>query len=205
LLLTSIFVISTFDDSIAQMFRSSVGLCYACIGISLIVGFVLICFKSVARKVPTNYILLAIWTFCESWMVATISAYYEPTTVFIAAAMTAGVTCALTAYACTTKTDFTYCGGLLFAGTCLMLLTGIFFLIFGSGSYGSKGFQVINIIYCCMGVLLYSLYLIYDTQLVMGKFGIEYNIDDYVLAAMMIYIDVIEMFLYILRMVGNRR
>lgn len=205
LLLTSLFVCLTFSDSVADFFKNSVGIFWACLGVSLVMGITIICCKSVARQVPTNYILLAIWTFCESWMVATCASFYDPTTVFIAAALTAAVTCALTVYACTTKTDFTFCGGMLFAGTCLMFFLGIFFLIFGMGKYGSGTFKVINILYCGLGVFIYSIYLIYDTQLVMGKFGIEYNIEDYIVAAMMIYIDIIQLFLYILRMLGNRR
>lgn len=205
LLLTSFFVTLTFSDAMAKFFQQSIGIFYTCLGVSLIMAITLICCKSVARKVPTNYILLAVWTFCESWMVATCASFYDPTTVFIAAALTAAVTCALTVYACTTKTDFTFCGGLLFAATCLMFFTGLFFLIFGMGSYGSPTFKVINILYCSLGVLVYSIYLIYDTQLVMGKFGIEYNIEDYIVAAMMIYIDIIQLFLYILRMLGSRR
>lgn len=30
---------------------------------------------------------------------------------------------------------------------------------------------------------LFSLYIVYDTQLVSGKFGHEYSIDDYIIAA----------------------
>jgi hypothetical protein len=205
LLLTTVFVTLTFDDSIAKFFQNSIGIFWTCLGVSLMMGITLICCKSVARKVPTNYILLTVWTFCESWMVATCASFYDPTTVFIAAALTTAVTCALTVYACTTKTDFTFCGGMLFAGTSLMFLLGIFFLIFGMGSYNSSTFKVINILYCGLGVFVYSLYLIYDTQLVMGKFGVEYSIEDYIVAAMMIYIDIIQLFLYILRMIGNRR
>ncbi len=205
LLLTTLFVSLTFSDSWALFFNTNIAVFWICLALSLITAIVLICFKNVARSVPLNYILLTIWTFCESWMVATCASFYEPTTVFIAAALTAAVTCGLTVYACTTKTDFTFCGGMLFAGSVLMFFMGLLFLIFGMGKYGSTSFKIINILYCGMGVLLYSIYLIYDTQLVMGKFGNEYSIDDYIIAAMNIYIDIIQLFLYILRMVGSRR
>ena len=36
---------------------------------------------------------------------------------------------------------------------------------------------------------VYSLYIIYDTQLIMGNVGIEYSIDDYCFAALNLYID----------------
>ena len=201
LLITSILVTSTFNESMRQFYLNKIAIFFICVVVAFILGIILICFKNIARKVPTNYILLSIWTFCESYMVAVCAATYDPTTVFIAAALTTAVTLSITLYACTTKTDFTFCGGMLFAGSCLMFVMGLFMLFFG---ISSKAFPMMNIFYCGCGVLLYSVYLIYDTQLTMGKFGSEYSIDDYVLAAMMIYIDIIQIFLYILRMLGNR-
>jgi FtsH-binding integral membrane protein len=128
-------------------------------------------------------------------LVGTCASFYDTKVVVTAAVMTAAVTLALTAYAYTTKTDFTYCGVFLFYLGALMFFWGLFGLIFGIW---------LNALYCVCGVLVYSLYLIYDTQLVMGKFGNEYSIDDYVLAVMMIYIDIIQIFLYLLRLLGKR-
>jgi FtsH-binding integral membrane protein len=36
----------------------------------------------------------------------------------------------------------------------------------------------------------------------MGKFGNEYSIDDYIFAALNLYLDIINLFLYILRILG---
>ena len=46
-------------------------------------------------------------------------------------------------------------------------------------------------------------YLVYDTQLIMGKFGYGYSVDDYIFAAMELYIDIIRLFLLILRIVAK--
>ena len=52
------------------------------------------------------------------------------------------------------------------------------------------------------GVLIYSIYLIYDTQLIMGNVGIQYNIDDYCFAALNLYIDIIYLFLKLLQLIA---
>jgi len=205
LIITCLMIAVTFNNTSALFFQKSIGVFWTCVALSLMIGIFLICFKKFARSVPTNYLLLTLWTFCKSWMVATCASYYDPISVFIAVSLTAGVTCALTIYACKTKTDFTYCGGLLFAGSSLLLLLGIFFMIFGFSNYNSSTFKIINILYCGIGVFIFSLYLIYDTQLVIGKFGIEYSIDDYIIAAMMIYVDILQLFMFILSLLGNRR
>jgi FtsH-binding integral membrane protein len=55
---------------------------------------------------------------------------------------------------------------------------------------------------CMTDVIIYSLYLVYDTQLMIGKFDNEYSVDDYVFAAINIYLDIINLFIYILRLVA---
>lgn len=58
-----------------------------------------------------NYILLAIFTICESYLVAFICSLYTAVSVIIAAVLTAGMTITLTLYALFTKRDFTMYGG----------------------------------------------------------------------------------------------
>jgi FtsH-binding integral membrane protein len=194
LTITACLIAIAFIPSVNHYMGNNLTLFWVSLALSLIILIPLVCVRSIGRKVPLNYILLVLWTLCESYMVATVASFYEPKVVFTAAAMTAAVTIALTIYACTTKTDFTYCGGLLFCFAALMLTYTIFAICF----------QIyLGALYCVFGVLLYSVYLIYDTQLIMGKFGNEYNVDDYVFAAISIYLDIIQIFLYILRMLGR--
>jgi len=49
------------------------------------------CYPTLARTVPINFILITIFTVTEAYCIAFITAYYSPETVFIAAALTAGV------------------------------------------------------------------------------------------------------------------
>ena len=43
--------------------------------------------------------------------------------------------------------------------------------------------------------MLYGLYLVYDVQLLLGDGRYGYSIDDYVIASVQIYLDVIILFL----------
>ena len=54
-----------------------------------------------------------------------------------------------------------------------------------------------------LGILVYSLYIVIDTQLIIGQLGLRYNIDDYCLAALNLYIDIIYLFLKILQLIGG--
>lgn len=190
-LLLTVFVCAlTFIPSVNLFFRKNIVLFWICLALSIAIIIPLICFQEIARKSPLNYILLFCFTGCEVYMIATACSFYSPKTVFAAAALTAAIVIALTLYACTTKTDFTWMGGLLFVCAVLLLCMTIlaFFL------------PVLHTVVCILGVFIFSLYLIYDTQLIMGKFGSEYHIDDYVIAALMVYLDIINIFLYLLQL-----
>ena len=59
---------------------------------------------------------------------------------------------------------------------------------------------VYNIIYSSLGAIIFSFYIVYDTQLIIGgkhkKY--QYNQDEYIFAALNLYLDIINLFLYIL-------
>merc|ERR1719221_2441385 len=66
------------------------------------------------RRVPTNYVLLSLFTFFESVVVGFVSAQYTQESVVIAMGITALVVVSLTIFACQTKMDFTGFGPYLF-------------------------------------------------------------------------------------------
>lgn len=121
----------------------------------------ILCCKSVARKVPVNYILLLIFTLCQAFYFSVITTMYTASSVLAAAGMTSFMTVAITFYACTTKTDFTACGGLFF---CIFI--GVFLLSFVSIFMSFVAWW--HPFMCALMVIIYGLYLIYDTQLIAG-------------------------------------
>jgi len=195
LLVTFAFVIFTFNKSLEPFFINLPLVIIAIVG-SLVTVIMLSCSRNLARQTPNNYIILGVFTVCESYLVAFISAQYSPEIVITAIGLTTLVCVGLTAYACTTKTDFTFLGAFLVVTLLLLIMFGILLIFIPSSTA--------YLIYCCLGVLLFSIYLIYDTQLVMGKYGLEYQIDDYIIAALNIYLDIINIFIYILRILGKR-
>ena len=148
------------------------------------------------RVVPINYILLTLFTVCLSTMVAFIAASYEPEAVTAAAIGTFGITIGITVYACTTKSDFTVCGPMLFVlGFAFVFICPLFFM------FTDK----LRVFWALCGVLIFSFYLLFDTQLIMGGKRYEIGIDDYIMAAMILYLDIINIFLQLLKLFGNNR
>ena len=118
----------------------------------------------------------------------------------MAGAATALATISLTVYAMTTKTDLSVFMALSFV-VCLamlpMMIIGIFIRV-----------PIFHTLICCFSVLMYSLYLIIDTMMIcngnsLGGRGCEF--DDYIIGALMLYMDIIMLFVYILRLLGDKK
>jgi FtsH-binding integral membrane protein len=162
------------------------------------------CCQGVARRYPQNYAFLAVITVGISLLVGIATAMYTVQSVIVALASTVVIFGCLTVYACTTDTDWTGIGPYLFAGLTSMIafsFTMCAFCLYGicPGSFVQKALSG-------CGVLLFTLYVIYDTQkIVGGNHKEKFSVDDYAFAALHIYLDIINLFLHLLRLFGNRK
>jgi FtsH-binding integral membrane protein len=175
--------------------RDNVGLIVAAFIGEIVTSITLLCCRSVSRHVPTNYILLSIFTLCEAYIVGFIAARFDPNIVAVAAFCTAGMTIGITVYAFTTKNDFTLFGPILF-------VVG-FTLAFASILFFTVPIQAMHVVWCIIAVILFSFYLLFDTQLIMGGKRYEIEIDDYILGAIILYTDIITIFIYLLQIFGG--
>lgn len=121
----------------------------------------------------------------------------SPYIVLMAAGMTASIVAVLTVYALTTKTDFTTCNGALWVLFGTFIIFGIFALIF-------RHDPVVNTIYCALGVAIFGIYLVIDVQLISQSKRYQLTEDDYIIGVLILYIDIIQIFLYILRMISRK-
>lgn len=161
-------------------------------GLSLALVLVLSCSESARRSHPTNLVLLLAFTGAEAVLVGTISAMYDTDVVVLAAALTVGMTLCLSAYAMQTKRDFTASGGVLFVLLYALIAAGLLSIFFHS--------RVLNIVVSAVGAAVFGCYIIWDVQLMVGGGAVAISPDEYVFAALNIYLDVINLFLYLLRL-----
>lgn len=186
---------------IQQLCNMALG-CEACVGGSSFMNAYLNMFKTV----PFNYIFLFTYAACFGVMLGFITSEYKASSVGIVFLMTASLMAALTVYAVTTNHDFTGCGMYLFAimiGFILLSIVGLFF----PGPFTQKALAA-------AGAVLFRFVIIHDTQLIFGTVSthfngsavrkIEFTVDMYAFAAYQLYLDFVNMFIYLLRLFGER-
>merc|ERR1712154_243030 len=125
-----------------------------------------------------------------------VSMMYDTEAVMIAAGITTAIVFVLTIFAFQTKWDFTMLRGILVCVLFVFLIFGIIMIFVPQNKY-------MQMVYGGLGALIFSVYLVYDTQMMMGgdhKFSI--SPEEYIFAALALYLDVINIFLFVLRLVG---
>lgn len=192
-LVTAVHWIPSLNEGVRHWYLLTI---FACI-VQLVISCMLMCCHSIARAVPLNYILLTVFTVCEAYLVAGICVYYTANSVIAAAGMTAGLTIVLTGYALWTKRDFTVFGEVIcvvgFAIMCLILVS----LTMDFPAWWHPVLSAVMIIF-------FGFFLIYDTQQLAGGHKYSIDLEDYILGAMLIYIDIVMIFVELLKLFGDR-
>lgn len=179
---------------------------YTSYGVFIVTFFMLSCpcCKAVRRRWPWNFLCLSLLTVAMAYMTGTVTAFYETKIVLIALGISAGVCLAISVFAIQTKIDFTLCRGCLCVFSLIFMVFSIACLIIGI-KYGFN--ETLDLVYSCIGALLFSMYLLVDTQMIVGGANRKHQIspEEYIYAALQLYLDMVQLFLMILRIVGSKK
>ncbi|XP_011504208.1 PREDICTED: protein lifeguard 1-like [Ceratosolen solmsi marchali] len=191
----AIIALFSFNEKAKLFANKNPSLMYVCLIVTFVMIICMACCTNVRRKVPTNYIFLFIFTFAEGTLLAFVASMHKEQHVLMAVGITIVICFALTLFAFQTKFDFTSFGPYLF-------IAAIIFMIFGFLTIFFHG-QIMTIVYSSIGALLFSFYLVYDTQLMIGnKHKYSLSPEEYVFATLNIYLDIVNIFIYILNLIG---
>ncbi|NXQ32485.1 LFG4 protein, partial [Alaudala cheleensis] len=137
---------------------------------------------------PLNlYLLFGFCSVVDRLLFLLVVTFYEVSVVLQAFILTTAVFLGLTAYTLQSKRDFSKFGAGLFACLWILIFSGFLRLFFYS--------ETIELVFAAAGALLFCGFIIYDTHLLMHKLSPE----EYILAAINLYLDIINLFLHLLR------
>jgi modulator of FtsH protease len=158
----------------------------------------LIMAQRAAREFPKNIILTFLFTFIEGIFIAPFLLLAErnaPGVVSQAAILTFAAFGVLSLYAVVSRRDFSAWGSFLMVGVFVLFAAIILNAFVGSAAGG--------LWIAAVGVMLFSGLLVFDTWRLLRSGA--YGQDDYVLTAVSIYLDLLNMFIFILSLLGGGR
>ena len=153
------------------------------------------------KSVPINYLLLLLVTCCESVAVAAWTAMFTPESVLLSIfVLSATVLSLFTATLFTPRWEWLI--GFMIGGLILSCIGQLIMMIV----WLTRGFLTDGwfVFYGICGVILTGIYVMIDLIMVMIPEG-GFSMDDYILASLMLYVDIIRMFIYILMIFGKSK
>ena len=145
---------------------------------------------------PMNIGFVLLFNFAMGVMISPAIFFYgsrQPGLIGQAAVLTIGAFGILTLYAFVSRRDFSAWGSFLIVGLWVLIGTSLLNLFFQSA--------LADLWLASVSVLLFSGLLVFDTWRLRNFYGP----DEYVGAAVQIYLDLLNMFMAVLRVLGNRR
>ncbi|KAL5541714.1 hypothetical protein UlMin_009424 [Ulmus minor] len=147
------------------------------------------------QKHPLNFIFLGLFTVTLSLTVGVSCANTEGNIVLEALILTSAVVASLTAYtfwASKKGKDFSFLGPVLFTGLIILIVASFMQAFFPLGPTS-------NAVFGAIGAIIFSGYIVYDTENLIKRF----TYDEYIWAAVTLYLDILNLFLTILRMLRS--
>ena len=190
LLTTALSSVSFFSASYRTWIQSNFWLMI--ISIFGALGFMLATYWK-RKSYPQNLLFLSAFTLMEAYSISVVTSFYDARFVVQALVLTLGIFIALTVFACQTKYDFTSWAPYLFGALWFLILLGFISMFFPFNSGVETAYSVI-------GALVFCGYVIFDTQMIMR----HHHVEEEIAAAISLYLDVLNLFMFILRILNNQ-
>ncbi|KDP21410.1 hypothetical protein JCGZ_21881 [Jatropha curcas] len=157
----------------------------------IIMPFIVLCpLYYYHQKHPVNYFLLGIFTICLSFAVGLTCAFTSGKVILESVILTTVVVLSLTLYtfwAARRGHDFNFLGPFLFGAIIVLMVFAFIQILFPLG-------RISVMIYGCLASIIFCGYIIYDTDNLIKR----YSYDEYIWAAVALYLDIINLFLSLL-------
>lgn len=195
LLFTFIFVLICQIKKIKEFLFEQKILLIVLMGFSLlsfiVIFIIFLCKPSILNKVPQNYICILIITISVTILLVYISILYPVHFVVGAMSFVLAISLVIFLISLFSKIDIKYLAMVIILLSSCALDYGLLALIYRN--------YYLHFLYCLIGGVIYALYIAFDTISIRDHF----SIDDYAFGALTLYLDIVRLFIQILRILGS--
>lgn len=151
--------------------------------------------RTLSRTVPINYYITVAVIFSMAWSVSYFTAFFPASTVMMAAVATCSAVVGITFYAWTSNAQYNYAKAFLYSSLSILAfqLFAMFFL----------APDVYNFWISVLFAISSSIAILYHTQAIIGKKTMKYSQDEYICAAMNLYIEIIQLFIELVKIIDK--
>lgn len=151
----------------------------------------LVFFAMWARRKPgLNMVALFSFTTVSGLTLGPIFYRYAGGTIIEALVLTFGIFAGLSLYVIFSKKDFSFMSGFLMTGLIILVVGGLLNMFLQN--------SMLHFLFSGVGVFLFSGFILYDTSNIMRTYGT----DEYVSATLALYLDILNLFISLLQLLG---
>ena len=175
-----------------------IGLCVVQIALAVVLGM-----RVTKMKSATARVMFYVYAALMGFTLSSIFMVYDLGSIGVALGVTAAFFFALTMFGMTTKFNMLKAGPILFVGLIVLIIAEVILMIFAPGN-------TTLMIVSAIGLLLFAGMTVYDAQATRAMLeqysaqGPEMVKKVSILCALNLYLDFVNMFMYILQLLGNR-
>ncbi len=147
----------------------------------------------VRRKPGLNVAALFAFTTVSGLTLGPVMLVYNAAVIQEALVLTVLIFGGLTLYVVTSKKDFSFLSGFLFTGLIIVIAGSLLNTFLFQSPAG-------EFIIAAGGVILFSGFILFDTSNILR----HYDVEDYTSATLALYLDLLNLFLFLLRLLSNR-
>lgn len=148
---------------------------------------------AVRRKPGVNVAALFAFTTVTGITLGPVMTVYNAGVIQQALVLSVLIFAGLTLYVVTSKKDFSFLAGFLFTGLIIIIVGSLLNAFFFQS-------PAADFVVSAAGVILFSGFILYDTSNILRN----YDVRDYTAATLALYLDLLNLFLFLLRLLSNR-
>lgn len=171
---------------------------WVALAIYLMCDLCMLCRRRLSRQVPINFIILLIATLCQGYMLSLTCATYTPECVFMVFVVATSTFVGMTLYSLCARRDVGVRGSILSGAVAGGVALGVVLTQFSES-------DIIYLAVCCLFVFIALTFVAVDTQMMLKerRYGISH--EDYVVAALMLFVDFVNIFTHICSVVRRKK
>lgn len=200
LLITTCFIsLVMFHKPTRKFVKTSLGMSYIMLAMWIITYVTLMCCEATRRIFPLNFILLFLFTIAMSYTTAVATVIYSTQVILVTAGSTGLICFVVSLLACQTKFDITKWAAIIALASIIVLIFGFITAIVSIFMYVPG----LWLAYSAIATVLFTVFLLYDMQLILGGRRYELSPEEYIFGALTLYVDILLIFMYLLNLVGG--
>lgn len=198
LITTGLILLVMFHGPTKKFVATNVPMFWVMVALEMVLYITLMCYQVTRRIFPLNFVLLLLFTLAFSYICAAATIFYSTKVLLLTTASTALICLVVSLLAFQTWFDITKYTFIIGVASMVFMAFGLIVMIVSLITYT----PVLWLVYSGIATLMFSVFLLYDMQCILGGRRHEVSPEEYIYAALTLYVDIVMIFMYMLELVN---